>query len=484
MLLILLGIISLITIIFLYIGYEQQRLILETIIKEEKSVASKISSQTFDNFIQKYESIASNILLNEQIIESLEKKDRNELLKLTLPIYEKLRKENPYLQIMHFHTADTKSFLRLHKPEKFGDDLSSIRHMINKVNKLKVKQIGIEVGRYGIHYRVALPIFNSKKDFLGVFEFGININYLLEIFKNHYNFETILLFKKDLFKIMVTNYKNIMYANYSDEYYSIKFRDNNSSIEKKNTVSVNDNVIKFTVHTIKDNSNQTIGELVFIKNIDTYTNSIKQIKYLSIGSAIILLLISFYLVRKIFSNYIKTIESYQKKLEIKNNSLLKLSNTDHLTQINNRKSIETILKNEINRSKRYSHPLSVILFDIDNFKKINDSLGHNVGDKVLKGMSKLVSSCLRETDYCGRWGGEEFIILLTETSLDAGYITSEKLRKCIHAHDFEDIKDVSCSFGIAELSPEDTYESIVHNADTALYEAKNNGKNRVTIYSI
>ena len=76
--------------------------------------------------------------------------------------------------------------------------------MINKVNKLKVKQIGIEVRRYGIKYRVALPVFNSNKDFLGVFEFGINVNYILDIFKDHYSFETILLLKKDIFpKILI-----------------------------------------------------------------------------------------------------------------------------------------------------------------------------------------------------------------------------------------------------------------------------------------
>ncbi|MFT5660686.1 MAG: diguanylate cyclase (GGDEF)-like protein [Sulfurimonas sp.] len=478
MLIALLAIITLITILFIYIGNLLQKHILETIIKEEKKVAIKIYQQTFDDFISRYESIASNLLLNKEIINSFQKKDRSKLLGLTLPVYEKLHKENPYLQVMHFHTSDTRSFLRLHKPQKYGDDLISIRHMINKVNKLKVKQIGIEVGRYGIHYRLALPVFNSNKDFLGVFEFGININYILDIFENKYNFETLLLFKKDIFDIVFKNYNDIAYLPYSEDCYSIKLENNNSM-----TVDDNAKNTTFKVNSIQDNAKQNIGEILLIKNLNVYTEDIEKIVNIAVTVAVLFVLLAFYLTKRIFDNYLKIINSYKEKLEIKNHSLVKLSNTDHLTQIHNRKSIENILNNEIKRSKRHMQPLCVIILDVDNFKSINDTLGHNVGDKVLSGLAKLVSSHLRETDHCGRWGGEEFIIVLTDTSLNNGVTLTEKIREKIYTHDFGDIKNVSCSFGIAECTTEDTCNAIIYDADTALYEAKNSGKNKVSIYN-
>ena len=478
MLITLLAIISLTSILFIYIGDVLQKNILETIVKEEKKIALKIYQQTFDDFISRYELIASNLLMNEEIINSFERKDRDKLLSLTLPVYEKLQKENKYLQVMHFHTTDTKSFLRLHKPTKFGDDLSSIRHMINKVNTSKVKQIGIEVGRYGIHYRVALPVFNASKDFLGVFEFGINVNYILEIFKNKYDFETILLFKKDIFKIMFKNANGIEYTTYSEDYYSIELKNKNLKIEEDCA-----NNTTFKVNSIKDYAEQNIGEILFTKNLTAYTEDIEKVVNIAVAVSVLFVILAFYLTKRIFNNHIKTIDSFQKKLEIKNHALVKLSNTDHLTQINNRKSIETILKNEFNRIKRYKHPLSIVIFDIDNFKKINDTLGHNIGDKVLRGLSKLVSSNIRETDFFGRWGGEEFVLVLPETTLDNGYILANQIREKIYAYDFGDIQNVSCSFGISQCSGKDTCETIIHNADTALYEAKQSGKNKVTAYN-
>ncbi|NOR57421.1 MAG: diguanylate cyclase [Sulfurimonas sp.] len=510
-----LGIISFITIFFLYLGYMHHKFSLDIIVKEEKNVASKIYYNTLRNIAQRYESVANNILMDEDIIDAFENYDRKELLSITAPIYKKLSDENPYLKIMHFHTDDTKSFLRLHKPKKFGDDLSSIRHMINRVNETKKKVIAMEAGRYGVYYRLALPISNHKGQHLGVFEFGININYILDTFNQNYDFKSILLLKKNIFNIIYENNKNITYNSYSNDYYSIESDINHictckttalcncttspvcncgsdkdcnciASTIKDDKLAIienddNSNII-FTINTIKDISDKEIGKVLFIKNMNYYTDEINMIKNTSIASAIVLLFLSFYLMRKIFNNYINVINSYQSKLEIKNRTLLKLVNIDHLTKIHNRKSIETILIKELKRVKRYNHELSVIIFDIDNFKNINDTYGHNTGDKVLKNIAKVVTATIRETDYFGRWGGEEFIIISTETSLDNALLVAEKIRNSIYSYDFEEAETVSCSVGVAEYTSEDTHQTIVHNADTALYQAKHNGKNRVIVY--
>jgi len=479
MFMILFGIMSFITIFFLYMGHLHHQYVLDTIVGEEKKIASKIYDKTFRNFARHYELIATNLLMNKQIIDAFEKKDRTKLLSLTEPIYKKLVEKNPYLNIMHFHTKDTKSFLRLHKPKKFGDDLSSIRFMINNVNRLKVKQIGFEVGRYGIDYRIALPVFNKEGKYLGAFEFGIQIDYILDIFNNDYDFQSTLLLKKNIFKIIYEKNKNILYKPYSDDYYAIQSNEDNLSTS---TIEPNNKII-FIVSPIKNVSNEEIGKILFVKDIRFYTDKIKIIRNLSIASAVILLLISFYLMKKIFSNYMNVLQDYQSKLEVKNNSLSKLVNLDYLTKIHNRKSIETILISELKRFERYDKKLSVIIFDVDDFKNVNDKYGHNTGDKVLKTIAKIGASSIRENDYLGRWGGEEFVVILTESSLDQAAIVAEKIRTNIYSHDLEEGGNISCSFGVAQYNTGDTYQTIIHNADTALYEAKHSGKNKVVLYS-
>jgi diguanylate cyclase (GGDEF)-like protein len=477
-------------------GHLHHQFVLETIVQEEQNMASKIYSNTLKNIDEKYESIAINLLMNKEIIDAFEKKDRNQLLLLTEPIYKKMTEKNPYLKVMHFLTKDTKSFLRVHQPQNFGDNLGSIRHLINQVNNLKIKQKEMEVGKYGLSYRLAFPIFNDSGDYLGAFEFGIDINYILDIFSKDYNLKSILLLKKHSFDILYENNKNITYNIYSDDYYSV---DSNfsctaskkgicieSAISSSAPYMIEDNnadSVMFTVNTIKDIADNEIGKILFVKDISFYTHKVEIIKYLSIASAIILLIISIYLIKKISNNYLNMISSYQSKIDIKHRTLLKLSNIDHLTKINNRKSIETILIKELRRVERYNQQLSLIIFDIDNFKKINDTYGHNVGDNVLKNIAKIVSSTIRESDYFGRWGGEEFIIVSTETSLDNAIIVAEKVRKNIYAYDFEEVENVSCSIGVAEYGKGDTNLTIVNNADAALYEAKHSGKNRVVVYT-
>ncbi len=511
------GIVSFITVFFLYLGYMHHKFALELIIKEEENIASKIYRNTLKNTLLRYESVANNILIDQDIISAFENKDREKLLSLTSPIYKKLTEENPYLKIMHFHTDDTKSFLRLHKPEKYGDDLSSIRHMINKVNKTKKKLKAMEAGRYGVHYRLAFPIFNSKEKFLGVFEFGIDINYILDTFNQNYDFKSILLLKKDIFNILSEKNKNISYSPYSGDYYAVSSAlkhictcneygspcqcpteplcdcEDAKNVCKCITPTVNDDKLSmienkdesnivFTINTIDNIEGKEIGKILFVKNMNYYTDTIDKIKNTSILASIILLIISIFLMRKIFKNYTSTINSYQSKLEIKNRTLLKLVNLDHLTKIHNRKSIDSTLIKEIKKIRQEKGQLSVIIFDIDNFKNINDTYGHNIGDKVLKGIAKVVGSTIRETDFFGRWGGEEFIVISPQTSIDNAIVVAEKIRESISSHNFEDVKKVTCSIGVARYLEKDTPKDIINNADMALYEAKNSGKNKVVVY--
>jgi diguanylate cyclase (GGDEF)-like protein len=133
---------------------------------------------------------------------------------------------------------------------------------------------------------------------------------------------------------------------------------------------------------------------------------------------------------------------------------------------------------------RYETPLSVVLYDVDNFKVVNDTHGHQFGDKVLVQLSRFVPSLLRSTDLLARWGGEEFVILTPGSDGGMAYRAAEKLRSAIEQVKFDEIGTVTCSFGVAQYVYGDTAETLISRADDALYLAKLNGRNRVELASL
>ncbi|MBI3873509.1 MAG: GGDEF domain-containing protein [Arcobacter sp.] len=157
------------------------------------------------------------------------------------------------------------------------------------------------------------------------------------------------------------------------------------------------------------------------------------------------------------------------------------ANHDALTGLFNRQYLGDALQTEISRASRYEHPLLIAMFDIDYFKNINDTYGHDVGDEVLQNLSNLVKRYLRDTDMVARWGGEEFMILLTETTLSDGFEKINKLRELIELAKLSTSVEnpITVSFGITAFQNGDTKNDITKRVDIALYEAKNNGRNMV-----
>ncbi|MGB5866581.1 MAG: diguanylate cyclase [Arcobacteraceae bacterium] len=160
----------------------------------------------------------------------------------------------------------------------------------------------------------------------------------------------------------------------------------------------------------------------------------------------------------------------------------KLSVTDKLTQLYNRVRLEEIFMVEIAKFHRYHTCFSVILIDIDFFKQVNDTYGHNVGDVFLRELSDLLRSSIRIDDVVGRWGGEEFIILSNNYSIEGVMRFAEKIRKTIEEHTFSTVGHKTASIGVSILNKEDTQESVVYRADKSLYQAKKLGRNRVCLH--
>ena len=172
--------------------------------------------------------------------------------------------------------------------------------------------------------------------------------------------------------------------------------------------------------------------------------------------------------------------------------ILKHATLDALTGFYNRRQLEERIKQEIASSQRQKTPLCAIMTDIDYFKKVNDTYGHAVGDMVLKTVARVMRSQLREYDVAGRYGGEEFALLLPFTKLKEAKMVAERLRHAIETTiiDISDINpdseekeiNVTISLGIYELKSTDNEEDLLKNADKALYQAKGTGRNRVIVY--
>ncbi|NVJ52209.1 MAG: transporter substrate-binding domain-containing protein [Campylobacteraceae bacterium] len=232
------------------------------------------------------------------------------------------------------------------------------------------------------------------------------------------------------------------------------------------------------------------------KTIDSMTNEVHReifgnwipIKYqkgmnyelvwkIALGSIIFILLVVYWNRKIIKTN--KLLEEAQKDIEQKNKELEKLATTDKLTNLYNRRKIEELLEFEINRSERFNHAFGLAIVDIDKFKEVNDTYGHQVGDIVLKEIANILDTNRRKTDFVGRYGGEEFVIICPESDVSGVMKLMETFKEKIYNYEFSKVKNKTASFGVTMSQKGDTIESILKRADDALYQAKGNGRNRI-----
>ena len=176
----------------------------------------------------------------------------------------------------------------------------------------------------------------------------------------------------------------------------------------------------------------------------------------------------------------KMVARKTKELQLSNEKLLMLSQTDALTGIFNRKKLQDSLSLEIKKASRFKQVFSLILIDIDHFKNVNDTYGHLTGDNVIKGICNLILKNIRDIDLFARWGGEEFVIIVTNQDKHQSKQFAEKIRKEISTTKIDNL-DITCSLGVAQYEINDTDEKIFKKADNALYEAKESGRNKVVV---
>jgi diguanylate cyclase (GGDEF)-like protein len=183
--------------------------------------------------------------------------------------------------------------------------------------------------------------------------------------------------------------------------------------------------------------------------------------------------------RRINESLERQVEARTRELVAKNQELERLSITDPLTGLYNRLKLDQLLALEFARSQRYATSFATVILDIDKFKSVNDTYGHQTGDQVLVELAGILTNQTRDVDYVGRWGGEEFLVIASNTEIEGACELAEKLRQKVASHQFPRVGEKTASFGIAVYDPGESIADLMGRADRALYRAKESGRNRV-----
>jgi len=224
-------------------------------------------------------------------------------------------------------------------------------------------------------------------------------------------------------------------------------------------------------------TNQINEQMSKLVNIRYETGVDYTLVWKIVACSFLLILLFLYWNRKItLSNIL--LQEANKIIDIKNKELELLASTDKLTSISNRNRLDEMLHQESQRAIRYSSSFGIIIVDIDYFKRVNDTYGHQVGDTVLQEIATILKTNLRKTDVVGRWGGEEFMIICTETDYQGIQSLSQILKKKISSNIFNINEQITASFGASLYQKNEDINKLIKRADDALYYAKEHGRNR------
>ncbi len=264
-----------------------------------------------------------------------------------------------------------------------------------------------------------------------------------------------------------------------------------SDSNKPQLIEVNNNLVYHTLSEGSDISLSNNERLLLLIDATPYKTNERKLLWTAAatsGAAILFALFIAYTIYRFTAEQSREEkERLEKKVKERTYEIEQLSKTDALTGLWNRGYLEEILDSEFKRARRYKHELGLLIIDLDHFKLINDNYGHLTGDEVLRQISRRICDSLRETDFVGRYGGEEIVVILTNTNIEDTKMIAEKLRLDIAKEavtvNNQDIT-VTTSIGGSCLRKEtETIKSLFQEADKALYQSKERGRNQVTIYN-
>ncbi len=465
--------------------------------KFEGEVQSTLKTyESFSNYI--YDELSNNkdVL---QIMKAANYADKEEKDILRKRLFDLLDEKYSYMKKyefrqLHFHLPNTESFLRVHSPDKYGDILVGIRESVRLANEFKRYVTGFEEGKVYNGFRYVYPL-SYEGDHIGSVEVSISSASILKGLSQLYPSEDFYFIidrrvvEESLFDSEMGNYVGTYI---SDRYYMDKeveeiiseynslTPDNSSEFFEGLQKEVEGNLAKkysfSTLYSYKDRDYKL--SFISIRNITerpvAYLISISQtseFRFLKDEMKRQMLLVTVLAISIITFSLMVT--SYQHRLRF-------VSQRDYLTKIYNRQMFFELSEKEIKRTERYKNDLSIIMLDIDFFKKVNDTYGHERGDQVLKSLTSLISENIRAEDILARWGGEEFVIMLPQTDYKSAFQVAEKVRRVVDECQSIFLRDITISLGVASVDKENSnILDTIEKADEAMYEAKRSGRNRV-----
>jgi len=481
----------------------QQQYQLKALIYSLNSLADAL----FSNIINK-EDILSTMATASKGSAMEQQRQREALYYKLLPLYRNLQEQGGR-SILHFHLPGSISFLRFHKPALFGDSLEGVRYSIGLVNETGKAINGFEEGIVIYGFRNVYPLYYGG-EFVGSVEISFPFlairNLATHIFPAIYSF----MIRSDIIDKTILDSARSYYEQCRVSSYHVKLKEVvsrtretlptlnivsfatlkkiNSQLREKIDSRLLEGETFSVVIPVPEEKKTLIATFLPVENIkgDTaayfvsyradQTLSDSQQRLSKVMFGVLVVAACFMVGGYVYFRQEKTKARYED-----------MAMTDRLTGLANRQHFDLIFNQITREARRRKEPFSLVLLDVDNFKEMNDTHGHDAGDEVLKSLAELLQRNTREQDFVARWGGEEFTILLPDTSVEQALHLCEKIR-CV-------LQDavivtaaarlkVTSSFGIAQFAGGLGKSELLKRADRALYQAKRSGKNRVVVGSI
>lgn len=457
------------------------------------------ASRLYDESVQQHTHALHTIMdvleRDETLRNALARKDRQMLLAQALPLFQSM-KRNYGITHFYFTGANRVNLLRVHQPQRYGD-------LIERTTTLAAEQSGamaegIELGPLGqFTLRLVSPWYETGTHrLIGYVELGIEIDKVLENIHNLFGLDVYIFIKKeflqrnsweegmrmlgripdwDSFPDAVLNAQapHDLPAVLARQFAQTGF----SSHPSSTSMTCNGNPCQAMTLPLTDVSGRNVARMVLLADTSQQEAVARQAilagGITSVVAGAILFTFFYWLTGRI-----------GRRIERDEHLLHEMASHDGLTGLYNHRTFYSLLEDEVARAGRYNHPLSLLMLDIDHFKRVNDTYGHVAGDNILTGLAQLLQQAVRHEDKVCRYGGEEVAVILPETDLQTAVLMAERLRMQVEKFAFKTDSSqevaITVSIGVASLiGPTTTAQDVVKKADKALYSAKERGRNHV-----
>lgn len=453
-----------------------------------------------DRDSDKLEALLKVLLEIEVLQTQFRQRDRNALQASSEELFLRLRNEH---DVTHFYymTPEREMFLRVHHSQRFGDTIE--RSTLMKAERTKSVAAGLELGKLGVFtLRVVSPWWDQAHNLLGYVELGMEIDKTLAQLHALSGVELLMLVKKEHLKR--NNWEDGMrmvgrtpdWDRYPDhvlvgqtdaanpellQHCHLFSTDDSHAAGRPHEVTVGDRIIECSELPMRDFAGSNVGSMMIMRDLTEK----RMGEYWLIGTMLGIVLLVWLVIMLSAKNVVNQVYDRLIRTVTERDSYRKQSQHDALTELLNQTAFYQALERDIEGCRTSDRTLTVLMIDIDHFKKVNDTYGHLAGDAVLRGISRLLSESARPRDSVARYGGEEFAIILPQTTLADAYRVAERIRASADAKEFVvagSTLHVTLSIGIANF-PQDgsTSEQLVGAADSALYRAKERGRNRIVV---